>query len=117
MSSTSWAASPNAKPPAQYGSGRWFDHYLRGADNGVEKEPAVAYYVMGDTRTPGAPGNEWRHADDWPVALLESRATLQEVHPMPVTGFLTALSANQLTSRVLPDDVLGRANHRFTPLG
>jgi hypothetical protein len=39
------------------------------------------------------------------------------VHPMPVTGFLTALSANQLTSRVLPSDLLGRANHRFTPLG
>jgi hypothetical protein len=55
--------------------------------------------------------------DDWPVALVESRATLQEVHPMPVTGFLTALSANQLTSRVLPDDLLGRPNHRFTPLG
>ena len=55
--------------------------------------------------------------DDWPVALVESRATLQEVHQVPVTGFLAALAANQLTSRILPADVLGRPSHRFTPLG
>jgi hypothetical protein len=47
--------------------------------------------------------------------LLASRATLQEVHPMPVAGFLAALAANQLTSRVLPEDLLGRPSHRFTP--
>ena len=57
------------------------------------------------------------HPDDWSVALLESRAALLEVHPMPVTGFLAALAANQLTSRILPADVLGRPSHRFTPLG
>ncbi|MFL5882793.1 MAG: hypothetical protein ACJ782_22565 [Actinomycetota bacterium] len=55
--------------------------------------------------------------DGWPVALLEARAAVQEVHPMPVTGFLAALAANQLTSRVLPDDLLGRPSHQFTPLG
>jgi hypothetical protein len=55
--------------------------------------------------------------DHWPVALLESRAALQEVHQVPVTGFLAALAANQLVSRILPEDVLGRPSHRFTPLG
>ena len=34
---------------------------------------------------------------------------------MPVTGFLAALAANQLTSRVLPQDLLCRPGHRFTP--
>jgi hypothetical protein len=64
---------PNAnKVPDPYNSNRWFDHYLRGADNGVEKEPAVAYYVMGDTSEPGAPGNQWRQADDWPVPGKET---------------------------------------------
>jgi hypothetical protein len=53
--------------------------------------------------------------DQWPVMLLEARAALQEVHPMPVTGLLAALAANQLTSRVLPQDLLGRPSHRFTP--
>ena len=55
--------------------------------------------------------------DGWPVALVEARAALQEVHPMPVTGFLAALAANQLTSRILPDDLLDRPSHQFTPLG
>jgi hypothetical protein len=34
---------------------------------------------------------------------------------MPVTGFLAALAANQLTSRVLPKELLRRPSHRFTP--
>lgn len=46
---------------------RWFDHYLKGADNGVPKDPAVRYYVTGAAGGPGAPGNEWRTAGDWPV--------------------------------------------------
>jgi hypothetical protein len=53
--------------------------------------------------------------DQWPVMLLEARAALQELQPMPVTGFLGALAANQLTSRVLPEDLLRRSSHRFTP--
>ena len=53
--------------------------------------------------------------DDWPVALLEARAARQELHPMPVTGFLAALAANQLASRILPEDLLRRPSHRFTP--
>lgn len=66
---------PNAtKVPAAYEAGRWFGHYLGGVDNGVEKEPAVAYYVMGDTAAPGAPGNEWRRAEDWPVPAKETAA-------------------------------------------
>lgn len=58
--------------PERYNPGRWFDHYACNEDNGVEKEPAVAYYVMGDTSTTGAPGNEWRFADDWPVPAKET---------------------------------------------
>lgn len=57
--------------PIQYDPVRWFAHYLKGVDNGIDKEPAVAYYVMGDTSMPGAPGNEWRYADDWPIPAKE----------------------------------------------
>ncbi len=46
---------------------RWFDHWLRGVDNGISKEPAVKYYVMGDVTDSKAPGNEWRTATVWPV--------------------------------------------------
>ena len=61
-----------SKVPEQYSASRWFNHYLLGVDNGVEKESAVAYYVMGDTTTPSAPGNEWRYADDWPVPAKDT---------------------------------------------
>ncbi len=37
---------------------RWFDRWLRNADNGVDREPPVRYFVMGS--------NEWKAADDWP---------------------------------------------------
>lgn len=47
---------------------RWFDHWLKGKDNGVVKESKVMYYVMGAVGEEGAPGNEWRKADDWPPA-------------------------------------------------
>jgi putative CocE/NonD family hydrolase len=45
---------------------RWFDRWLKGEQNGVEDEPAVRYYLMGDTFDENAPGNEWRTADAWP---------------------------------------------------
>jgi len=62
--------------PAAYDAARWFGHYLSNDANGVEKDPAVAYYVMGDAKTPGAPGNEWRYADDWPLPATERAAYL-----------------------------------------
>jgi len=38
---------------------RWFDHYLRGEDNGIDREPPVEIFYMGI--------NRWVHHDDWPV--------------------------------------------------
>ena len=64
---------PNANGvPPNYDSARLFERYLQEIDNGFDQEPAVAYYVMGDTITPGAPGNEWRFADDWPIPAQET---------------------------------------------
>lgn len=67
---------PNARAPAAYSAGRWFEHYLKGVDNGVDRLQAVAYYVMGDVDTPGAPGNTWRYADSWPPAHTEVKRHL-----------------------------------------
>ena len=39
---------------------RWFDHYLKGIDNGVDSEPPVDVFVMGD--------NAWRQENEWPLA-------------------------------------------------
>jgi len=63
---------PDIRPPNRYSLKRWFDHTLKGVKNGMADEKAVAYYVMGDTRTRGAPGNEWRYADRWPIEAAET---------------------------------------------
>ncbi|MBM3882094.1 MAG: CocE/NonD family hydrolase [Verrucomicrobia bacterium] len=62
---------PNAKKPPTtfHDPWRWFDHHLQGATNGVERDPAVVYYVMGDVEDPAAPGNTWRTADRWPPVV------------------------------------------------
>jgi putative CocE/NonD family hydrolase len=39
---------------------RWMDRFLKGAENGVEREKPVRYFVMGR--------NEWRESDAWPPA-------------------------------------------------
>lgn len=45
---------------------KWFHHFLKGEDNGIEKEVPVRYYVMGAVGEKAAPGNVWREAKDWP---------------------------------------------------
>jgi len=42
---------------------RWMDHYLKGVDNGVDREKPVRYFVMGP--------NQWREADQWPPAAKQ----------------------------------------------
>jgi hypothetical protein len=44
---------------------KWFDHWLKGADNGVEKTPSVNLYPIGGTR--------WEHATKWPVPGVRYR--------------------------------------------
>ena len=57
-----------AQGPACGDAFAWFDHVLLGKANAVSREKPVHYYVMGDPTDPKAPGNVWRHADDWPPA-------------------------------------------------
>jgi uncharacterized protein len=38
---------------------RWYDHWLKGIDNGVEQEKPVRIFVMGE--------NRWREEADWPL--------------------------------------------------
>ena len=54
------------KPPAAGDFFRFYDHWLGGADNGVDQDQAVHYYVMGNPEDADAPGNFWRSADSWP---------------------------------------------------
>ena len=45
---------------------RFLQYWLKGEQNGIMTEPAVNYYTLGDVVEDGAPGNEWRTANDWP---------------------------------------------------
>lgn len=56
----------NAVWPEETHMVRWFDHWLKDIDNGVEREPTVRYYVMGAVDEANAPGNFWRTAADFP---------------------------------------------------
>ena len=53
---------------------RWFDHWLKAVDTGVDREPPVRIYVMGGGdahRTPEGRifvGGHWRDEQEWPLA-------------------------------------------------
>jgi len=44
----------------------WFDQHLKGKTASTQQQAPVKYYVMGAAGEPGAPGNLWRSAADWP---------------------------------------------------
>jgi len=84
---------PNSlKPPFNCGVEEWFDFYLKGIDTGVEKVPAVQYYTMGAIGENGAPGNEWRTSDRWPLKTepvrfyLNADKTLSSADPTVNNG-------------------------------
>jgi predicted acyl esterase len=57
---------------------RWFNRWLKGEENGITSEPAVRYYLMGDTTQPTAPGNKWVEAPFWPPKSRETSFYLHE---------------------------------------
>jgi uncharacterized protein len=59
---------------------RWFDHWLKGIDNGVEREAPVRIYVMGGGdghRTADGRvfvGGHWRDEQEWPLSRAKASA-------------------------------------------
>lgn len=43
----------------------WFDHWLKGVDNGILEDGSVRYFTMG--------ANEWRTANEWPPVGVQHR--------------------------------------------
>jgi uncharacterized protein len=54
---------------------RFMDRYVRGIDNGVDREPAVRAFVMGE--------NVWREADRWPLPGAVRRTLVLDGASMP----------------------------------
>jgi putative CocE/NonD family hydrolase len=76
----------------------WFDHFLKGEDNGVlEKMPKVQYYTMGL--------NKWQHSDTWPPEGAKSVTLALTSHGHANTlhgdGALTLMGAKG-SSSLLP---------------
>jgi len=42
---------------------RWYDHWLKGIDNGIDREPPIKIYVMG--------ADKWREENEWPLARTQ----------------------------------------------
>ncbi len=72
---------------------RWFDHWLKGDDNGIMAEPAVRYYMMAAAREGHATDkNRWIDAASWPPASEPTRFFLQP------GGGLTMTAPNETNS-------------------
>jgi putative CocE/NonD family hydrolase len=86
---------------------RWFDHWLRGIQNGVEAEPAVQVFVMGggSGRRNAAGrldhGGHWRQATTW---------------PFPDTQFINYyLHTNGLLAPEKPAEVAAPLTYQYDP--
>lgn len=55
----SYDFGPDAALDLQNAYLRWFDHWLKGVDNSILREPLVSLFVMG--------ANKWLHADRYPL--------------------------------------------------
>jgi len=89
---------------------RWFDHYLKGVANGVDTEPSVSYYLMGDVDDPEALGNTWMNAETFPETGGFDR--LYYVHG-PSSGTPRSL---QTIPPAPSDDALWYSNDPAAPL-
>lgn len=58
---------------------RWFDYWLKGADNGIMGEPPVTYYMMASARKGAiSEKNRWVKHDRWPPESTKLRYYLQD---------------------------------------
>jgi predicted acyl esterase len=86
---------------------KWFNHYLKGEENGAEKVPVVRYYVMGAAGEPGAPGNYWREAQDFPPRVeatslyLRADGDLEHILP-PDTSSHTSYASDSRQPMSIP---------------
>ncbi len=77
---------------------RWFDHWLKGINNGVSDEPKVRWYEMGAVGEGDAGGNRWHEAADFPPAAEERALYLHEGGVLHNEAPTVAASSTSLVS-------------------
>jgi len=69
----------------------WFDRWLKGIENGIDREPPVMIFVMGT--------NEWRKESDWPI-----QGTKYQPFYLSSRGKANTLNGDGILLTELPDD-------------
>ena len=82
---------------------RWFDHHLKGHDNGIMEEPPVRIYVMGE--------NIWRDEQEFPLARQQEEAWFLREGP---SGTVASLN-DGLLSREPPVGGEGADSYEYDP--
>ena len=94
---------------------RWFEHWLKGADNGIMDEPPVQYFMMASARTGAfSPKNRMLSSANWPPAFREVRYYLNANQTLSWRA--PAQAASSLTYRADPANpvpTFGGANLTF----
>lgn len=75
---------------------RWMDHYLRGINNGVEREKPVRLFLMGE--------NRWREEQTWPPAARPTSLYLAGAGPEKKGGTLTQAAPSEEQFSVFTSD-------------
>ena len=83
---------------------RWMDHYLKGIDNGIQKEKPVRIFVMGD--------NVWRDEDAWP--LVRARDTSFYLNGAANESAIGSLAASPAAKSVPFSEFLSDPRHPVT---
>ncbi len=66
---------------------RFFDHWVRGIDNGIDREAPVHYFTTGS--------NEWKASDHWPVATVDTTVVRSAAMPWRLAVNATLGTGNQ----------------------
>jgi uncharacterized protein len=100
----------NATWPVHDHMVKWFNHYLKGMETGVDRDPKVRYYVMGAVGEPDAPGNVWRTAEYFPPPATPVSLYFQEGGRLkPSAPTQTAASTSYLSDPLHPMQIPGTA--------
>jgi predicted acyl esterase len=87
----------------------WYEHHLKGVDNGVDEWPAAYVFQMGAVGEDGAPGNRWRALDRWPPETVPLELFLSADRRLsPAAGAASELAL--VSDPVNPVPTLGGAN-------
>lgn len=100
----------NAKFDAESHLIRWFDFWLKGRDNLVDRDPTIRYYAMGAVGEANAPGNIWRETNDWPIPSTPTSYFLRDGGKLTMSTPTEAdTSVSFLADPLKPNSIPSRA--------